>query len=166
MIRLNLFSLGTQTSKTKVMHTCSYLRHSLITVPLHRSISDLGIAHEGFGQFDRALKTYLRALDYIHASEPPTSYYSVQLWINKVMYRLCMLSLRLQDPPKALIHFRQYKHFVDKDFKINFGSCERLVLYYWYWRTLSDVLRQRIEDAALEMNEKSSGNGDFGYVWG
>jgi len=119
------------------------------------------MGYEGLDKFDAALQTYLRASDYIHTSRPPTSYYSVQLWISKIMYRLCMLSLRLQESEEALLHFRRYKYFVDTNFKINFGSRERLAVYYWYWRTLSEIVKRRIEQGVLD--ERSSANGDAGY---
>ena len=121
----------------------------------------VGIGYEGLEKFDMALETYLRASDYIHTSQPPTSYYSVQLWISKIMYRLCMLSLRLQESEEALLHFRRYKYFVDTNFKINFGFSERLALYYWYWRTLSETVGRKIEQGVLD--EKSSSNGDARY---
>jgi hypothetical protein len=125
----------------------------------------IGIGYEGLEKFDAALETYLRASDYIHSSQPPTSYYSVQQWISKIMYRLCMLSLRIHQSHESLLHFRRYKQLVDTNFKINFGSRERLAVYYWYWRSLSDIVKQRIEQGALEGNEKpSSPNGDAGYI--
>lgn len=144
---------------------CSSSKHSptmVIPVP-YNTLLIIGIGHEGLGKFDAALETYLRASDYIHASQPSASYYSVQHWINKIMYRLCILSLRLQKSNEFLLHFRRYKQLVDTNFKINFGSRERLAVYYWYWRSLSDIVKQKIEQGALEMNEKSSANGDARY---
>ena len=122
----------------------------------------IGIGYEGLDKFDTALDRYLRASDYIHTTQPPVSYYSVQLWISKIMYRLCMLSLRLQETEETLIHFRRYKYFVDTNFKINFGYRERLAVYYWYWRSLSEIVRRRIELGVLD--EKSSANGDAKYL--
>jgi len=110
------------------------------TDPLHE-----GIAWEGLDKIDIALETYAKASDYIHTSQPPTHYYSVQYWISKVMYRLCMLSLRLEDPANSLPHFRRYKFFVDTAFKESMGVRERLAVYYWYWRTLSDMVKERID---------------------
>ena len=121
----------------------------------------VGMGYEGLDKFDTALETYLRASDYIHTSQPQTSYYSVQLWISKLMYRLCMLSLRIQETDKTLLHFRRYKYFVDANFKTNFGFRERLAVYYWYWRTLSEIVSSRIEQGVLD--EKASANGDARY---
>jgi hypothetical protein len=103
------------------------------------------MAWEGVDEVDTALATYVKASDYIHASQPPTDYYSVQIWISKIMYRLCMLSLRLEDRVASLAHFRRYKHFVDSAFKANMGARERLAIYYWYWRSLSDIIKERHE---------------------
>ena len=104
-----------------------------------------GMAWEGQEKFDTALETYAKASDYIHAAQPPSNYYAVQHWISKIMYRLCLLSLRLEEPLAALTHFRQYKMLVDTTFKENMGARERVAIYYWYWRTLSDIVRERME---------------------
>jgi hypothetical protein len=122
------------------------------------------MAYEGLENFDSALETYLRASEFIHASQPVVSFYAVQFWISKVMYRLCMLSLRLQELSEAIIHFRQYKRFVDANPKANFGFRERLVVYYWYWRSLSEIVRRRIEDGFPDMYEKGGANGETGYL--
>lgn len=111
------------------------------------------MAWEGQEKFDTALETYGKASDYIHAAQPPTNYYAVQYWISKVMYRLCMLSLRLEDPMASLAHFQRYKVLVDTTFKGNMGARERVAIYYWYWRTLSDIVKVRVEkgkDVAAE----------------
>jgi hypothetical protein len=42
---------------------------------------------------------------------------------------------------------------VDTTFKGNMGARERVAIYYWYWRTLSDIVRVRVEkekDVAAE----------------
>jgi hypothetical protein len=121
-----------------------------------------GIAYEGLKDFDKALETYLRASDFIEASQFSMYYYSVQQWITKIMYRLCMLSLRLQEHTETLHHFRRYKHFVDTSFTNNFTFHEKVPLYYWYWRTLSDILKGRIEGAP-KVEEKAPANGDALY---
>jgi hypothetical protein len=80
----------------------------------------------------------------MQASQPPMSHYSIQLWVHKIVYRLCMLSLRLQDPSESLFHFRRYKSIVDANLKIDFGFRERLGVYYWYWTTLTEVARKKL----------------------
>jgi hypothetical protein len=70
-----------------------------------------------------------------------------------------MLALRLQEPLEALDHFRGYRHFVDTNFKVNFGIRERVCVYYWYWRTLSQVLRQHIDQERVQ-GERADTNGD------
>jgi hypothetical protein len=121
-------------------------------------ISNPGMAHEGLGDFDSALETYLRGSDYIHASHPSTSYFSVQQWIGKILYRGCLLSLRLQDQIEAIEHLRRYRRYVDNNFKRDFAIRERLVVYYWYWRTLSELVRRQIQLRAGE--DDPSVNGD------
>jgi hypothetical protein len=111
------------------------------------------MAWEGQEKFDTALETYAKASDYIHAAQPPTNYYAVRHWISKAMYRLCMLSLRLEDPMTSLVYFRRYKMLVDTTFKGNMGARERVAIYYWYWRTLSDIVKVHVEggkDVATE----------------
>jgi hypothetical protein len=103
------------------------------------------MALEGQEKFEAALETHAKASDYIHAAQPPTSYYAVQHWISKIMYRLCMLSLRLEEPVASLAHFRRYKMLVDTTFKGNMGARERVAIYYWYWRTLSDIIKVQVE---------------------
>lgn len=122
-----------------------------------------GIAYEGLKNFNSALHTYMRASEYISNSKPGTSYFSVQEWINKIMFRLCMLSLRLQSHAEAIGHFRRYKHLVDTQFKVKYGFRERLAAYYWYWRSLSELFKRRIEDVASE-NEKTSIDGEATYM--
>ena len=103
------------------------------------------MANEGLEDFNTALETYQKASDYMQASQPQMSYYSVQLWVHKIVYRLCMLSLRLQGASESLFHFRRYKGMVDANLKVDFGFRERLGVYYWYWVTLTDVVRKRLE---------------------
>ena len=130
-----------------------------------------GIAYEGLEKFSAALETYLRASDFIHTSHTPTSYYSVQHWISKIMYRLCMLSLRLQETSEAIQHFRRYKLLVDTNFRISFR--ERLAVYYWYWRSLSKTLRGTIEkrrtalasEVSTSTVAEKTDNKDVGYVF-
>jgi hypothetical protein len=142
----------------------SFSKHSHITVYPNIMILIIGMGYEGLGKFDAALETYVRASDYIHASQPSTSYYSVQQWTSKIMYRLTMLSLRLQDIHETLVHFRRYKNFVDVNLKMNFGFSERLAVYYWYWRSLSETVKKRIEQEQGELNEKSPANGNATYI--
>jgi hypothetical protein len=118
-----------------------------------------GMANEGLGNFEAALETYLRGSDYIHASQPATSYFSVNYWIGKILYRGCMLSLRLQEPIEAIENFRRYKRYVDTSFRTNFGVSERLAVYYWYWRTLSEIVRRQIQQKPVDGDETSV-NGD------
>ena len=133
-------------------------------------LTDLGLAYEGLEKFNAALETYLRASNFIHTSHSPTSYYSVQHWIGKIMYRLCMLSLRLQETSESLQHFRRYKLLVDTNFRVSFR--ERLAVYYWYWRSLSETLKRTIEQkrTALESEVSTStvaektDNKDVGYL--
>jgi hypothetical protein len=103
-----------------------------------------GMGNEGLEDFNAALEAYQKAADYMQASQPSISYYSVQLWVHKIVYRLCMLSLRLQEPSESLFHFRRYKSMVDANLKVDFGFQERLGVYYWYWLTLSEVVRKRL----------------------
>lgn len=124
----------------------------------------VGMAHEGLENFDAALETYLQASEFIHASQPAISFYAVQFWISKIMYRLCLLSLRLQQSNEAIIHFRHYRQFVDPNFNANFGFREQLVLYYWYWRTLSEIVRRRIQDRVPDVKKRSSASSETGYL--
>ena len=103
------------------------------------------MAHEGLENFQGALDNYIRASEYIHRYTPPTKYYSIQHWISIILYRLCMLSLRLDDPVRAIDNFRRYKRFTENNFGNQFGFRERLTVYYWYWRTLSDLIKSRIQ---------------------
>lgn len=131
------------------------LKHSLTMVlaPLLHGLT-LGMAHEGLDNFHIALDNYLRAHDYIQRYTPTTKYYSIQHWISVILYRLCMLSLRLHDPLQAIQNFRRYKRFADNNFGNQFGFRERLTVYYWYWRTLSDVIRDKLGSRPVnhEMN--------------
>ena len=122
-----------------------------------------GMAYEGLKEFDSVLEIYMRASDYIHETQPAASYYSVQLWISKIMYRLCMLSLRLRSPEDGLIHFRRYKRLVETQFKVTYGLRERLAVYYWYWRILSELVKQKIQKPAPE-NEKASTDGEASWI--
>ena len=103
------------------------------------------MAFEGMEQFQAALHTYISAWNYINATKTSRSYYSVQFWTEKILYRLCLLSLRLRNSYETLEHFRRYRRTVDQ----NVSTRERLTVYYWYWRTLSEILRQKIEQGAL-----------------
>ena len=103
------------------------------------------MAFEGMEQFQAALHTYISAAAYINTSKVSSNYYSVQFWIAKILYRLCLLSLRLRNSYETLEHFRRYRRTVDQ----NVSSRERLTVYYWYWRTLSEVLRQGLEQGAF-----------------
>ena len=123
------------------------LGHECILIP--------GMANEGLGNFDTALGTYLQASDYIYASKPSAIHFSVQKWIGKILYRVCMLSLRLRDPIEAIDHFRRYKN----NFRTNFSIHERLIVYYWYWRTLADMVQKRIQQKPT-ISDEPSVNGD------
>lgn len=57
-----------------------------------------------------------------------------------------MLSLRFQETAEALQHFRRYKLLVGTNTRISFR--ERLAVYYWYWRSLSEALKRKIEGKA------------------
>lgn len=118
------------------------------------------MAYEGLEKFNAALETYILASDYIHGSQFTSTYYSVQYWITRILYRLCLLSLRLQDPLASLDHFRRYKRLMDTNFRANVNNHERLTLYYWYWRTLSDIVRRQVE----ENRDLTATNSDKGYV--
>lgn len=128
------------------------------------------MAYEGLEKSNAALETYLNASDFIHTSQSPRSYYSVQHWTGKIMYRLCMLSLRLQETSEALQHFRRYKLLVDTNSRICFR--ERLAVYYWYWRSLSETLKRKIEQRetglVTEVSTATAGektnNKDAGYL--
>jgi len=139
---------------SKLMHIMVLITPSYQANELRKTnFSHKGIAWEGLEKFDMALETYAKASDYIRTSQPPTHYYSVQYWTSKVMYRLCMLSLRLEAPAYTLAHFRRYKLLVDTAFKGNMGVRERLAIYYWYWRTLSDIVKERIDMEKKEATE-------------
>src|SRR5579859_1446628 len=103
------------------------------------------MAFEGMEQFQAALHTYISAAAYFNTSKISPNYYSVQFWISKILYRLCLLSLRFRDSYETLEHFRRYRRTVDP----NISSRERLIVYYWYWRTLSEVLRRGLEQGAF-----------------
>jgi hypothetical protein len=103
------------------------------------------MALEGQEKFESAFETYAKASDYIHTAQLPTKYYVVQYWISKITYRLSILSLRVEEPMASLAHFRRYKMLVDTTFKGNMGARERVPIYYWYWRTLGDIVKARIE---------------------
>jgi hypothetical protein len=118
------------------------------------------MAYEGLEKFNSALETYILASDYIHGSQPTILFYSIQYWVSRILYRLCLLSLRLQDPIASLDHFRRYKLLMSTTFKINMNTHERLILYYWYWRTLSDIIRKQVEGN----KDLNAMNGDKGYV--
>jgi hypothetical protein len=118
------------------------------------------MAYEGLEKFNAALETYILASNYIHGSQPTISYYSIQYWISRILYRLCLLSLRLQDLTASLDHFRRYKQLMDTKFRINMNMHERLTLYYWYWRTLSDIIRKQAEGN----KDLKATNVDKGYV--
>ena len=148
-----------------VLKAFAYNGSLLVTICL----TNLGIAYEGLEKFSAALETYLRASDFIHTSYSPTSHYSVQHWISKIMYRLCMLSLRLQETSEAIQHFRRYKLLVDTNFRISFQ--ERLTVYYWHWRSLSETLKGTIEkrrtalasEVSTSTVEEKTDNNDVGY---
>ena len=118
----------------------SRYRRSIVRLPL-------GIAYEGLEQFNAALEHYLHASDFIQATQPQILHYSVQYWISKILYRLCMLSLRLQDPTGSLKHFLRTK----------LSTHERLMVCYWYWRTLSGIVRKRVEQ---DTANHTTSNGD------
>jgi len=103
------------------------------------------MAFEGMEQYQAALHTYTSASNYINAAKISRSYYSVQFWTSKILYRLCLLSLRLQNSYETLEHFRRYRRAVDQ----NVSTRERLIIFYWYWRTLSEVLQQKVGQGAL-----------------
>jgi hypothetical protein len=105
----------------------------------------LGMAKEALERHDEALHVYTLASDYIQSSQPIMSYYAIQKWVTKIIYRLCILCLRFQGRREALAHFRRYKNLVETNFKLDFGFDERLRLYYWYWRTLSDLLKKSLK---------------------
>jgi hypothetical protein len=81
-----------------------------------------------------------------------------------------MLSLRLQETSEAIQHFRRYKLLVDTNFRISFR--ERLAVYYWYWRSLSETLKGLIEKRRIALASEvststvaeKSDNNDIGYV--
>jgi hypothetical protein len=102
-----------------------------------------GMAHEGLDNFDVALHNYVRAAQYIHRSSPSTKHYAIQHWISVILYRLSMLSLRLLQPMEAIENFRRYKVFVENNFGNQVDFQDRLTVYYWYWRTLSDEMKSR-----------------------
>jgi len=106
------------------------------------------MAHEGLDNFHIALDNYQRAHDYIQRFTPASKYHAIQHWIGVILYRMCMLSLRLQDPLEALENFRRYKRFADNNFGNHFGMRERLTIYYWYWRTLSNIIRSKVQERA------------------
>jgi hypothetical protein len=68
-----------------------------------------------------------------------------------------MLSLRLQDPTGSLKHFRLYKRFMDTNLRTKLSTHERLIVYYWYWRTLSGIVRKRVEQ---DTANHTTSNGD------
>jgi hypothetical protein len=45
----------------------------------------------------------------------------------------------------SLAHSRRYKTLVDTTFKENMGTHERVPIYYWYWRTLGDIVKACIK---------------------
>ena|ERR1700721_1784816 len=103
------------------------------------------MAHEGMENFQGALDNYTRAADYIHRFTPSTKYYSIQRWVSIILYRLSMLSLRFHQPEQAIENFRRYKRFTENNFGNQFGFKDRLTIYYWYWRTLSDFMKSQIQ---------------------
>ena len=107
------------------------------------------MAHEGLGDFHMALENYHHAHSYIQRNSPTSKYHSVQYWISVILYRLCLLSLRLQNPLQAIENFRRYKRYADTSFGTQFGFHERLTVYYWYWRTLSDIIRSKVEQGPI-----------------
>jgi len=90
-----------------------------------------------------ALEKYINAFDFIQHSHPENPYYSVQYWINKIMYRLCMLALGHKEPNESIKYFRQFRQLVDINAKIDFSFRERLDIYYWYWRLLSRLVKEQ-----------------------
>jgi hypothetical protein len=121
------------------------------------------MAYEGLGDFNAAIETYSRASEYIDSSHFSMSFYSVQHWISKIMYRLCMLSLRLHEVMETLIHFRRYKHIVEAHFKLDYRFRETLAVHYWYWKTLSEVVKRKLELKTSKVNEETSSSEDTGY---
>src|SRR5271154_472512 len=101
------------------------------------------MAHEGLNNFQGALDNYVRATEFIRRFTPSTKYYSVQQWISIILYRLSILSLRLLAPMQAIENFRRYKLFTENNFGNQIGFQDRLTVYYWYWRTLSEEMKSR-----------------------
>jgi hypothetical protein len=120
----------------------------------------LGMAYEGLEELNLALEDYLHASDFIQATQPQILHYSVQYWISKILSRLCILSLRLQDPTRSLKHFRVYKCFMDANRRTNLSTHEQLMVYHWYWRTLSGIVRKRVEQNMADHTTPNDDNRD------
>ena len=134
------------------------LKHTLIAVDILLNFVWLipGIAHEGYKEFDSALEVYLRAVDFLDCQEIPISYPSVQQWINKIAFRLCMLSLRLQEPLLTLSHFRRYRQLVTTRFKPALPTSERVAICRLYWKTLSNYIKTTSGKTKSTADEKGS----------
>jgi hypothetical protein len=117
--------------------------------------TNVGMAHEGLDNYHIALDTYQRAHDYLRRFTPSSKYHTIQQWIGTILYRMCMLSLRLHHPLESLENFRWYKHFAENNLGNQFAVRERQTVYYWYWRTLSDIMRDKVEEASFHPESNS-----------
>jgi hypothetical protein len=120
------------------------------------------MAYEALEEFNVALEHYLHASDFIQGTQPKILHHSVQYWISKILCRLCMLSLRLQDPTRSLKYFRHYKQFMDTNLRMKLSTHDRLMVYHWYWRTLSGIIQKRVEQNTVD---HTTPNGDIRYVF-